>query len=130
MLPRRHRLTKGEDFRSVLRGRGDGRRRHRAGTDLLVVHLSLPQHRPDAPVSASVDACPRAGLVVSRTVGNAVVRNRVARRLRHLLASRLSELPPGTDVVVRALRPAATASSAELADALDHALGKALARRS
>ncbi|PZU43886.1 MAG: ribonuclease P protein component [Arsenicicoccus sp.] len=130
MLPRRHRLTTGEDFRSVLRGRGDGRRRHRAGTDLLVVHLSLPQHPVDAPATASVASCPRAGLVVSRAVGNAVVRNRVSRRLRHLLAGRLTEVPPGTEVVVRALRPAATASSAELADALDHALGKALARRS
>jgi ribonuclease P protein component len=66
--------------------------------------------RPDGEIDPPV----RVGLVVSRAVGNAVVRNRVKRRLRHLLRARLPELPAGSDVVVRALPPAATASSAEL----------------
>jgi ribonuclease P protein component len=63
---------------------------------------------------------------VSKAVGNSVVRHRVARRLRHLMAPRLSELPAGTDVVVRALPAASTASSGALAADLDGALRSAL----
>ncbi|TWF77506.1 ribonuclease P protein component [Pseudonocardia hierapolitana] len=62
---------------------------------------------------------PRAGLVVSKAVGGSVVRHRVSRRLRHLLAPRLGELPAGAMLVVRALPPAADATSAELGDDLD-----------
>ncbi|NIU05075.1 MAG: ribonuclease P protein component, partial [Gammaproteobacteria bacterium] len=58
-----------------------------------------------------------------RSVGNAVVRNAVRRRLRHLIRDRLARLPAGTDVVVRALPAAATASSALLGDDLDRSLG-------
>ena len=122
MLPRRHRLTSGQDFRSVLRGRGDGRRRRRAGTSLLVVHASCP-----APDDGST-RCPRVGFVVSRAVGNAVVRNRTARRLRALVGARLATMPCGTDLVVRALPPAASATSTELGSALDDGLARALPR--
>ena len=69
---------------------------------------------------------PRAGFVVSNAVGGSVVRHQVARRLRHLVRSRLAELPPGTGVVVRALPPAAHASSPELAADLDAGLRTAL----
>lgn len=51
-----------------------------------------------------------------------MVRHRVQRRLRHLLRDRLGALTPGTLLVVRALPPAAAASSAELAADLDAAL--------
>jgi len=64
----------------------------------------------------------RVGFVVSRAVGGAVDRNRVARRLRHLVRPRLQQLPPGTLLVIRALPPAATATSAELAMDLDAVL--------
>jgi ribonuclease P protein component len=65
---------------------------------------------------------PKGGFVVSRAVGDAVARNRVRRRLRHLVRPRLSALPPGSLLVVRALPAAADASSADLADDLDAAL--------
>jgi ribonuclease P protein component len=64
----------------------------------------------------------RAGFVVSKAVGGAVVRNRVRRRLRHLMRSRLSRLPDRTDVVVRALPGAATRTYAALGADLDEAL--------
>jgi ribonuclease P protein component len=66
------------------------------------------------------------GFVVSRTVGPAVVRNRVLRRLRHLMAARLDRLPVGSRVVVRAFAPAAGATSGAIASALDRALDQAL----
>jgi ribonuclease P protein component len=59
---------------------------------------------------------------VSKSVGNAVVRHRVTRRLRHLAASRVGGWPDGTQVVVRALPPAASASSDQLAADLDSCL--------
>nr|CEL16010.1 Ribonuclease P protein component [Kibdelosporangium sp. MJ126-NF4]CTQ93934.1 Ribonuclease P protein component (EC 3.1.26.5) [Kibdelosporangium sp. MJ126-NF4] len=55
-------------------------------------------------------------------MGNSVVRHRVARRLRHLVADRLGTLTPGSTLVVRALPPAARASSADLAHDFDAAV--------
>ena len=61
---------------------------------------------------------------MSKAVGNAVTRNLVKRRLRHLLADRLSQreraaTEPRCDFVVRAFPPAATATYAELGADLD-----------
>ena len=57
-----------------------------------------------------------------------MVRNRVKRRLRAIMADALPTLPAGARVVVRALPPAAEASfdelGADLRGALDHALVK------
>ena len=65
---------------------------------------------------------PTGGLIVSRAVGNSVVRHRVARRLRAQMADRIPQLAPGSRTVVRALPPAAQASSAQLGADLGHAL--------
>jgi len=51
---------------------------------------------------------PRIGFVVSGALGNAVTRNRVKRRLRHLAMAHVADTPAGIDVVVRALPRAAT----------------------
>jgi ribonuclease P protein component len=120
MLPARHRLTRPEDFTAVFRG-GSARavtRSRRSGTDLLVVH------RADR--EGAADRLPRVGFVVSGAVGNSVVRHRVTRRIRHLMAARLPAVPAGTDLVVRATPRAARASSEELGAALDQALARAL----
>jgi ribonuclease P protein component len=109
------------DFAATLRA-GRGRAGSSAGPALLVVHLAH-----DAGDDADGgDRQPRAGFVVSRAVGGAVVRNRVRRRVRHLVAARLDRFPAGSRIVVRALPPAATASGAQLRDALDSALDSAL----
>jgi ribonuclease P protein component len=62
------------------------------------------------------------GFVVSKAVGNSVVRHRVTRQLRHLVRERLGTLPPDCTLVIRALPPAAGAAGAELAADLDSAL--------
>jgi ribonuclease P protein component len=69
------------------------------------------------------------GFVVSKAVGGAVVRNQVKRRLRHLARERLSSLPGSAVLVVRALPPAATASSADLGADLDRALDRVRQRQ-
>ena len=59
---------------------------------------------------------------MSKAVGNAVVRNRVKRRLRHLAPQRLDRLPAGGMLVVRALPAAATALDRARAAELDTGL--------
>lgn len=122
MLPANARVRRSEEFRLVIRrGRRAGRRR-------LVVHaLTGDSPSGDSPAGdgRSGDRGPaRAGFVVSKAVGGSVVRHRVVRRLRHLMSDRLGTLPPGSALVVRALPPAADASSAELGTDLDSALRK------
>lgn len=64
----------------------------------------------------------RAAFAVSKAVGDSVTRHRVVRRLRGVMPSLLDRLPPGSDVVVRAMPEAASASSAQLLDDLTRAL--------
>ncbi len=79
-------------------------------------------------VRADVDEPPRIGFIVSRAVGQAVVRNKVKRRLRHLVAGYLHSLPRGSLLVLRANPQAATARQVELAAELDVVV-RALLRR-
>lgn len=70
---------------------------------------------------------PCVGFVVSKAVGNAVIRNLVKRRLRAAMAQRAAELPSGSWWVVRALPAAATASFEELKAGLDKGIARAVA---
>lgn len=60
----------------------------------------------------------RIGLSVSRSVGGAVQRNRVRRRLRELMRERYGELETGWDLLLIARPDAARASYPELREAL------------
>jgi ribonuclease P protein component len=113
-----HRLRRRSDFAATIRG---GRR---AARGALVVHLDRRE-----PAGAERQAPPRAGFVVSKAVGGAVCRNRVKRRLRHLVRARIDALPPGAMLVVRALPAAAERSCAELGADLDGALDRAMTGR-
>jgi ribonuclease P protein component len=85
-----------------------------------VVHANVTDSRAGLP--------PRVGFVVSKAVGNAVVRNRTKRRLRAAIASQLTGIPAGVDVVVRAQPAAANATFVELSDALNPLLHKVIRR--
>ena len=100
MLPSAHRLRQPELFRETIR------RGRRAGTGTLVVHWSSREGLASGPSLV--------GLVVSKAVGNAVTRNLVKRRLRHLTREQLQALPGSGVLVVRALPPASTAAFSEL----------------
>jgi ribonuclease P protein component len=123
VLPAAHRLRHRADFAATIRG---GRR---AARGALVVHLDL---RPaDLKPAGGAEAAlpPRAGFVVSRAVGGAVIRNRVKRRLRHLVRDRIGTLPDGAMLVVRALPAAAGRAYPELGADLDGALARATTGR-
>ena len=71
---------------------------------------------------------PRVGLVVSKAVGNAVVRNRTKRVLRALMSARIAQLPDGVDVVVRANASLPGSSPQDLGQDLDRLLTTVLRR--
>jgi ribonuclease P protein component len=104
VLPAQHRMRAGTDFEEAVR------RGRRAGSPRLVVHLARRDRLGHDGSASGV----RVGFVVSRAVGGSVVRHRVARRLRAVLAEHLTSLPPDALVVVRAAPPAASATSAQL----------------
>lgn len=98
MLARPNRLTRGADYKAVVR-----RGRRRAGANAIVY------------VSASgEDRAARFGFIVSKQVGTAVVRNTVRRRLKAICAEALPSMQPGSDVVLRALPTSAVVSFQEL----------------
>ena len=104
MLPEPNRLHRSADFsRAVRRGR-------RMGRQDVVVHAFA---RDDARSVFSVGS-PRFGLIVSKAVGPAVTRHRVARRLRHICSQLVVDVPSNTDVVIRALPGASALTSKEL----------------
>jgi ribonuclease P protein component len=111
VLAAAQRLRRSGDFAAAIRG---GRR---VGRGTVVVHLLLEE-----PAQATTA---RAGFVVSKAVGNAVVRNKVRRRLRHLVRPLLDDLPAGSTLVVRALPKAADAGFPVLSSDLEAALAAA-----
>jgi len=107
-------MRKHSDFSQAVRGGS------RAGRELVSGHLLV---RPGC------DEPARAGFVVTRAVGGAVVRNRVRRQLRHLARGYLGSLPAGSLLVVRANPRTATARQADLAADLDLVIGTLLRRQ-
>ena len=103
MLPARYRMTRSAEFATTIRYGV------RAAQRDLVVHAHVGAH-PDPAHSAG----PRVGFVVSKAVGNAVQRHRVARRLRHAARSAIGELCPGDRIVIRALPGCRDAESSQL----------------
>ncbi|MCX6395082.1 MAG: ribonuclease P protein component [Propionibacteriales bacterium] len=112
MLASSNRLTDGAEFRQVVR------RGRRSGSGLIVLHVVAPN------VDKATSLPPRVGFVVAKSVGPAVIRNRVKRRLRHLMRERVSLLPGGSLLVIRALPASAGATSRDLAAELDRCLGR------
>lgn len=108
MLPRSARLTRSEAFRLATR------KGARAGSRTLVLHWL-----PDADLESA-----EVGFVVSKAVGNSVVRNRVKRRLRHLTREHLTELPGSGVLVVRANPASAEADHEALTRDLVKSLGR------
>jgi ribonuclease P protein component len=96
----------------MLRRRADFEAVGRGGTARSTRLLVLRTLRTDRGES-------RVGLSTPRTLGGAVQRNRVRRRLRELLRTRLEAIGPGWDLLLIARPPAGEATQAELGAALD-----------
>jgi len=71
----------------------------------------------------------RFGFIVAKTVGSAVTRNTVRRRLKAVAFEMVPHLEPGTDVVIRALPSSADAPWSELRHEVARALSRTRAIR-
>jgi ribonuclease P protein component len=80
------------------------------------------------PTDTRVGEPPRVGFVVSKAVGNAVVRNRTKRVLRALMRARIGQVPDGVDVVVKANPELPGTSHALMIQDLDRLLGTVIRR--
>lgn len=94
MLARANRLVSAGDYRNAVRRGG------RATAPHAVVYTTR-----------RADGLPaRFGFIVAKTVGVAVVRNLVRRRLKAMSYELLPGIAPGTDIVIRALPGSGQAS--------------------
>ena len=91
VLSRANRVLSAADFKSSVRR---GRRVNTGHAVLYVTNRDAAQPT-------------RFGFIVPKTVGIAVARNRVRRRLKALAYERIGSFAPGTEIVVRALPGAA-----------------------
>ncbi|KAA9106284.1 ribonuclease P protein component [Microbacterium rhizomatis] len=108
MLSRPNRLTRGAEYKAVVRR---GQRCAGAHTVTYVV------------TSGEVRAS-RFGFIVSKQVGNAVVRNTIRRRLKAVCFEALPSVRPGSEIVIRALPTAATAAYGDLRDEVARCLAR------
>jgi ribonuclease P protein component len=113
-VQRRHRLSRSRDFDAVYR-RGTS-----ASTRYLVLHWFPREEDEEGPS--------RLGLAVPRSVGSAVVRNRMKRLLRETWRELLPDVPAGHDYVLVARRglaePAETRGPEWLAAEVSEVLAK------
>jgi ribonuclease P protein component len=87
VLARVNRLVTADDYRRLVR------RGRRITTRHVVIYLN----------STVGDESPRFGFIVAKSVGVAVSRNLVRRRLKAMSFERLASFEPGTEIVIRAL---------------------------
>lgn len=111
-MPARHyRVTRGEEYRRVVRTG------NRVGGAFCITYA----------VSRSTDtspADPRFGYIISKAVGNAVTRNLLRRRMKTVTEELIREGVSDVDVVFRALPRAAEASFDELRREMLRAMSK------
>lgn len=104
MLPARNRMTRSSDFDATVK----------RGKKVVQPDLVIYMRR------ATGD--PKLGLIVSRSVGSAVQRHGVSRRLRHVAREVLAELSGSEHVVIRALPSSREVESTRLGEQLRAAL--------
>ena len=116
MLPKDARLTSSSDFARTTKSGS------RATTDHFVGYLYID------PASKQLDekTSPKAGLVISKAVGNSVQRHRLARKVRHAIAPNLSVLPDNSLLVIRALNQGESFSAAEITKLIKKVTERAL----
>jgi ribonuclease P protein component len=101
VLPARNRMQRSKDFDATVKFGV------RAVQPDIVIHAWRMLDEEEA-------RGPRIGLIVGKSVGSAVERHRVARRLRHVTRRLLGELDQSEQVVIRALASSRCVTSARL----------------
>lgn len=113
MPSRQHRVTRGDEYRSIVR---KGRR---VGGALCITHAVL--RSPDEPA--------RFGYIVTKAVGNAVTRNLVRRRFKGITEQLLQDGLSGVDIVFRILPASSNAPYARMADEVGRSVSRVVSER-
>ena len=92
-FPKEYRISRSSDYQTIY---NSGRKVHSESFVLFGLANGIEHHR--------------LGVTVSRRIGNAVVRNRVKRRLREIFRRSCDNIPHHFDFVVNAKRQCATVS--------------------
>ena len=105
MLSQENRLHRSSDFRRVVR---TGVKVNYGRVVFYAARQDSDKERAahvarSAPHTQTSGNPPRVGLIVSKAVGNAVVRHQLSRRLRHTCRELIPSMPIGVDIVIRAL---------------------------
>ena len=116
VLSARNRMTRSTDFDTTVRH----------GTRAVQPDLVVYVRRGDDGTAAP----PKVGLIVSRSVGSAVQRHQLARRLRHVARDVVAGLHQSEQIVIRALPGSRDVGSARLAEELRAGLRRAQTARS
>jgi ribonuclease P protein component len=98
VLPAANRLREGKDFaRTTKTG-------VRATSPSLVLYVLNNLFSNENSSDSHLINQPRVGLIVNKSVGGSVVRHRVSRQLRHLIAQDLFQFPKNSTIVIRVLK--------------------------
>lgn len=108
MLARANRIVHGDEYRTVVR----------RGVRSTGPHTVTYVRRTSEATPA------RFGFIVAKTVGTAVTRNTVRRRLKAVAFEFVAQTYPGTDVVIRALPSSAEAPWSELREEFVNAMAR------
>jgi ribonuclease P protein component len=106
VLAQANRVVRGDDYRATVRGG------YRTAGPHVVTFVR----------ASAADQPTRFGFIVSKTVGNAVTRNLVRRRLKAVCFDELPQHPSGKDIVIRALPASADAPWSTLQKEIHDAL--------
>jgi ribonuclease P protein component len=113
MLPKQNRLTSTKDFQNVTKTGV------RVYSDVAVIYaLANPTSQKNSQV----------GLIVSKVVGNSVVRHKVSRHIRSVVKDLLETIPGNIQIVIRALPAITEKDFTELNKILSESINKSIVK--
>lgn len=107
-MKRQYRITRTDDFKRV---RQNGKLYAHSLVNVIVLFCESEK--------------PRFGIIVGKSVGNAVVRNLVKRRIRAIADLYIQKINQGADILLIAKSPASTVGYQELFQVISSGLEKA-----
>ena len=113
MLPKQNRLTSTKDFQNVTKTGV------RVYSDIAVIYaLANPTSQKNSEV----------GLIVSKVVGNSVVRHKVSRHIRIVVKEILEKIPGNIQIVIRALPAITEKEFTEIQKILSESISKSIVK--
>ena len=113
MLPKKNRLTSTKDFQNVTKTGV------RVYSDVAVIYaLANPTSQKNSEI----------GLIVSKVVGNSVVRHKVSRQIRNVVKEILQTIPGNIQIVIRALPAITEKDFSEINKILSESINKSIVK--